>query len=93
MNSLTIPDFAVTTATFVCSALVLGAGLLAARYWRNRSSIAYFAIKLLIFCCLTALILSRKVVPYRPREQPGDRDAKGLVGQLAESIHRLFALH
>ncbi len=66
MNSLTIPDFAVTTATFVCSALVLGAGLLAARYWRNRSSIAYFAIKLLIFCCLTALILSRKVVPYRP---------------------------
>jgi hypothetical protein len=27
------------------------------------------------------------------REQPGDRDAKGLVSRLAEGIKRLFALH
>src|ERR1700723_4567721 len=66
MKYVTDPDFAFTTAILVCSGLVMGAGLLAARYWRNRSSLGYFIVKLLIFSCLTASIMARKVIPYRP---------------------------
>ena len=78
MSEFTIPEFAVTTATLVCSTLVLGAGLLATRYWRRRSSVGYLIVKLLIFLCLTALIMVRKVVPYRP------------VPTLGTSLDRVF---
>jgi small-conductance mechanosensitive channel/CRP-like cAMP-binding protein len=66
MTDPMIPDLAITAAALVCSGLVLGVGLLAARHWRARSSVAYLIVKLVIFSCLTALIMARKVVPYRP---------------------------
>jgi hypothetical protein len=49
MTDPMIPDLAITAATLVCSGLVLGVGLLAARHWRARSSVAYLIVKLVIF--------------------------------------------
>lgn len=82
MKYVTDPDFAFTTAILVCSGLVMGAGLLAARYWRNRSSLGYYIVKLLFFSCLTALIMARKVIPYRPLPTLGSSADRILDGFL-----------
>lgn len=66
MSNPTTPDFAVTVGALVCFGLATGTGLLTARFWHNRSSVGYLAFKLLVFCCLTAWIMERNVVPYRP---------------------------
>lgn len=82
MKYVTDPDFAIPTAILVCAGLVLGAGLLAARYWRNRGSLGYFIVKLLIFSCLTASIMARKVIPYRPLPTLGSSADRVLDGCL-----------
>src|SRR6202453_4805440 len=82
MKYVTDPSFAITTAILACSGLILGAGLLAARYWRKRSSLGYFIVKLLIFSCLTASIMARKVIPYQPLPTLGSSADRVLDGCL-----------
>jgi small-conductance mechanosensitive channel/CRP-like cAMP-binding protein len=103
MNDLSIPGFAVTTTTLVGSGLVLGIGLLGARYWRNRSPVGPLVVKLVLFSCLTALIMARKIVPYLPVPTLGtstDRVLNGcleifwwfIAAGLAVSFMRVFVV-
>jgi small-conductance mechanosensitive channel/CRP-like cAMP-binding protein len=62
----TIPDFAITTVTLLCAALVSGVFLLAARLWRNRNAVSFFIVKMLFLGGLTAAMMTRRLVPYRP---------------------------
>ncbi len=66
MTSPALTDFGTTTSTVICFALLLAAGFSAARYWNDRSSGLYLIVRLLLFSCLTALILARSLVPYKP---------------------------
>ncbi len=71
MSSLNLTDFGTLPNTIVCFALLLAAGFCAARYWGDRGSVTYLLVRLLLFCCLTALTLARHLVPYEPVPSAG----------------------
>jgi small-conductance mechanosensitive channel/CRP-like cAMP-binding protein len=62
--------------------VVIVAGFFGTRYWRTRSSLAYFLTQLLGFLILTGLMLAGGVVPYRPGVTIGAEPRRLFVGAL-----------
>jgi small-conductance mechanosensitive channel len=62
--------------------VVVVTGSFAARYWRGRSSLAYFLIQLAVFVILTGLLLADGIIPYRPGATIGAEPRRVVVGML-----------
>ena len=62
--------------------LVISAGFIAARHWKNRNSTAYFCIQLVSFLALTVLLLNAGVVPYRMEVHDAKEPLTILIGSL-----------
>src|SRR6202140_1809226 len=73
---------ATATDPLFLAGVVTVAGFLGARYWQERSSLAYFLVQLLVFVILTSLLLAGGAVPYRPGGAIGGEPRRLFVGAL-----------
>ena len=73
---------ATLTDPLFLAVVVVVMGFFSARYWRGRSSLTRFIIRLLIFAVVTGLMLSGGVVPYRPGLGSGGESRRLFVGAL-----------
>jgi small-conductance mechanosensitive channel/CRP-like cAMP-binding protein len=71
-----------TSNTLLVAAVLIGLGLLGARYCRIHRPLLYFVIQCLIFATLTTLMLARNIVPYRPSAVLGSAPERLFVGVL-----------
>lgn len=55
-----------STALLPAAALIVGAAVLTERYWRQRSPVIHFLVRLTSFAVLTALMLASGIAPYAP---------------------------
>ena len=70
-----------TDPLFLAAVVVVG-GFFSARYWQQRSSLAYFLTQLLVFFLVTGLMLAGGVVPYHPGLGFGSEPRRLFVGAL-----------
>jgi small-conductance mechanosensitive channel/CRP-like cAMP-binding protein len=73
---------ATATDPVFLAGVVIVTGFFGARYWQERSSLAYFLIQILFFIILTALLLAGGIVPYRPGVTIGSESRRFFVGSL-----------
>src|SRR6202140_1449307 len=73
---------ATATDPLFLAGVVTVAGFLGARYWQERSSLAYFLVQLLVFVILTSLLLAGGAVPYRPGVAIGTEPKRFILGTL-----------
>lgn len=73
---------ATATDPLFLAGVVIVIGFFGARYWQERSSLAYFLTQLLVFAVLTGLMLAGGVVPYRPGVTTESESRRLFVGAL-----------
>jgi small-conductance mechanosensitive channel/CRP-like cAMP-binding protein len=73
---------ATATDPLFLAGVAIVAGFFGARYWKGRSSLAYFLTQLLVFVILTGLLLAGGVVPYRPSDSVGAEPRRLFAGAL-----------
>jgi small-conductance mechanosensitive channel/CRP-like cAMP-binding protein len=73
---------ATATDPLFLAGVVIVTGFFGARYWQERSSLAYFLTQLLVFIIVTGLMLAAGVVPYRPSVTIGSEPRRLFVGSL-----------
>jgi small-conductance mechanosensitive channel/CRP-like cAMP-binding protein len=76
-----VPGIA-TDDYLLLAGLAVAAGFLGARYWKERSSLVYFVIQLIVFALFTGLLMAGEVIPYRPGALSGPEPRRVFLGAL-----------